>query len=284
MRKGLGKGLEALIATEDSNVDKKAVIELKINEVEPNSEQPRKHFNDEKLSQLSESIKQYGIVQPLIVKRDGNTYKIVAGERRWRAARLAGLQTVPVIIKDLTSKQVMEIALIENLQREDLNPIEEAEAYEKLISDFGMTQEEISLAVGKSRPAIANSVRLLSLQDKIKAKLIGGEISSGHARALISIDDSELQLKAVEEIIRKGLNVRDTELLVKKFTTKKESKSEEKNENIDCQYKAIEDRFRGIFGTKVKILNNKNNGRIMIEYYSLDELDRLIGIIESIKK
>lgn len=283
MRKGLGKGLEALIATETTNVDKNAVKELKINEVEPNSEQPRKHFDDEKLSQLSESIKQYGIVQPLIVKKDENTYKIVAGERRWRAARLAGLQTVPVIIRDLTSKQVMEIALIENLQREDLNPIEEAEAYEKLISDFGMTQEEISLAVGKSRPAIANSVRLLTLQDKIKSKLIGGEITSGHARALIPIEDSELQLKAVEEIIKKGLNVRDTELLVKRFITKKENKKE-KNNDIDYQYKSIEDKFRGIFGTKVKILNNKNNGKILIEYYSLDELDRLISIIESIDK
>ncbi len=283
MRKGLGKGLEALIATDTTNVDKNAVKELKINEVEPNSEQPRKHFNDEKLSQLSESIKQYGIVQPLIVKKEENTYKIVAGERRWRAARLAGLQTVPVIIRDLTSKQVMEIALIENLQREDLNPIEEAEAYEKLISDFGMTQEEISLAVGKSRPAIANSVRLLTLQDKIKSKLIGGEITSGHARALIPIEDSELQLKAVEEIIKKGLNVRDTELLVKRFITKKENKKE-KNNDIDYQYKSIEDKFRGIFGTKVKILNNKNNGKILIEYYSLDELDRLISIIESIDK
>jgi ParB family chromosome partitioning protein len=283
MRKGLGKGLEALIATDDSNLDNKAVIELKINDVEPNNEQPRKHFNDEKLSQLSESIKQYGIVQPLIVKKEGNTYKIVAGERRWRAARLAGLQTVPVIIKDLTSKQVMEVALIENLQREDLNPIEEAEAYEKLISDFGMTQEEISVAVGKSRPAIANSVRLLSLQEKIKEKLIGGEITSGHARTLITIDDPELQLKIVDEIIKKGLNVRDTELLVKKFTKKKENKIE-KDENIDCQYRDIEEKFRGIFGTKVKILNKKNSGRIMIEYYSIDELDRLINIIENIQK
>lgn len=283
MRKGLGKGLEALIAADDVNADKKAVIELKINEVEPNTEQPRKHFNDEKLSQLAESIKQYGIVQPLIVKKDGNTYKIVAGERRWRAARLAGLQTVPVIVKDLTSKQVMEIALIENLQREDLNPIEEAEAYEKLISDFGMTQEEISVAVGKSRPAIANSVRLLTLQDKIKEKLIAGEITSGHARTLITIDDPELQLKIVDEIIKKGLNVRDTELLVKKFTKKKENKIE-KNENIDCQYRDIEEKFRGIFGTKVKILNKKNSGKIMIEYYSLDELDRLINIIENIQK
>lgn len=277
MRKGLGKGLEALIASADT--DAAGIRELKINEIEPNSGQPRKHFNDEKLAQLAESIKQHGVVQPLIVKKDGDTYKIVAGERRWRASRIAGLQTVPVIIRDLSSKQVMEIALIENLQREDLNPIEEAEAYEKLMAEFGMTQEEISVTVGKSRPAIANSVRLLTLQENIKTRVISGEISSGHARALLSIEDKTLQLKAVGEIIKRGLNVRDTELLVKRLT--KQGNNKKKN-TTDVEYHAIEERFREILGTKVKIINNKRNGKILIEYYSVDELDRIIGMLERI--
>lgn len=277
MKKGLGKGLGALIASAET--EDIGVKEIKINEIEPNSGQPRKHFNDEKLAQLADSIKQHGVVQPLIVQRDGNTYKIVAGERRWRASRIAGLQTVPVIIKDLSSKQVMEIALIENLQREDLNPIEEAEAYEKLMDEFGMTQEEISVTVGRSRPAIANSVRLLTLQDKIKSMIIDGEISSGHARALLSIEEKPLQLKAVEEIIKKGLNVRETELLVKRLTTLKSNK---KKNVPDVEYMAIEERFREIFGTKVKILNNKKNGKILIEYYSTDELDRIINMVEKI--
>lgn len=275
MRKGLGKGLGALITSEES--DNTGVKELKINEIEPNSGQPRKHFNDEKLAQLAESIKQHGVVQPLIVQRDGDTYKIVAGERRWRASRIAGLQTIPVIIRDLSSKQVMEIALIENLQREDLNPIEEAEAYEKLMDEYGMTQEEISVTVGKSRPAIANSVRLLTLQEKIKTKIIGGEISSGHARAVLSIEDDMVQLKAVEEIIKKGLNVRETELLVKRLANQKNIK---KKKTMDVEYQAIEERFREIFGTKVKIMNNKKNGKILIEYYSVDELDRIINMVE----
>ena len=276
MKKGLGKGLSALIASADT--EETGIKELRINDVEPNIEQPRKHFNDEKLSQLAESIKQHGIVQPLIVKRVDDTYKIVAGERRWRAARLAGLNTVPVIIRELSSKQVMEIALIENLQREDLNPIEEAEAYEKLINDFGMTQEEISKTVGRSRPAIANSIRLLSLQDKLRSFVINGDISSGHARTLLAIDDRELQLKAVDEIIKRTLNVRETETLVKNLLSKKEKK---KTVRLNEEYQAIEDKFRDFFGTKVKLLTGRRNGRILIEYYSMEELDRIVNIIEA---
>ena len=277
MKKGLGKGLGALIESVEN--DNNGVKEVRINEIEPNIEQPRKHFNDEKLAQLAESIKQHGVVQPLIVHRDGSTYKIVAGERRWRAARIAGLQTVPVIVRELSSKQVMEIALIENIQREDLNPIEEAEAYERLISEYGMTQEEVSETVGKSRPAITNSIRLLSLQDKIKSSLISGEISSGHARALLSIDSNDVQLKALDEINRKELSVRETELLVKQLSTPKKPK---KTKVSDAEHQAIEERFREIFGTRVRIMNNKKNGKILIEYYSLDELDRIISIVETI--
>lgn len=279
MKKGLGKGLGALIASEES--DDNGVKEVRINEIEPNIEQPRKTFNDEKLTQLAESIKQHGVVQPLIVHREGNTYKIVAGERRWRAARLAGLQTVPVIVREMSSKQVMEVALIENIQREDLNPIEEAEAYEKLIAEYGMTQEEVSNTVSKSRPAITNSIRLLSLQDKIKTKIISGEISSGHARALLSIESKEVQLKALEEIIKKELSVRETELLVKQLSTQKKPKKTKKD---DAEYRAIEERFREVFGTRVRIMNNNKNGKILIEYYSPDELDRIINIVESLSK
>ncbi|HEX2945312.1 MAG TPA: ParB/RepB/Spo0J family partition protein [Clostridia bacterium] len=279
MKKGLGKGLGALISSAET--DDSGVRELKITDIEPNISQPRKYFNDEKLSQLAESIKQHGVVQPLIVQRDGDTYRIVAGERRWRASRLAGLQTVPAIVRDLSNKQVMEIALIENLQREDLNPIEEAEAYEKLISEFEMTQEEISATVGKSRPAIANSLRLLSLQEKIKTRLIDGEITRGHARAILTIGDAILQIKAVDEIIKKDLNVRDTELLVKRLVKQKTIK---KKETSDVEYRAIEERFREVFGTKVKIMNNKKNGKILIEYYSLDELDRIISLVEKLEK
>ncbi len=277
MKKGLGKGLGALITSVET--DDNGVREIRINEVEPNSGQPRKNFNDEKLDQLAQSIKQHGIVQPLIVQRDGSQYKIVAGERRWRAARLAGLKTVPVIIRDLSNKQVMEIALIENLQREDLNPIEEAEAYDKLMNEFAMTQEEIAVTVGKSRPAIANSLRLLALQDKIRTRLIDGELTSGHARALLTIEDKELQVRAADEITRKELNVRETEQLVKRLTQYKHTK---KKKAEDVEYLAIEERFREVLGTKVKIMNNKNKGKIMIEYYSLDELDRLISLMEEI--
>ena len=260
--------------TEDNGVR-----EIRINEVEPNIGQPRKNFNDEKLAQLAQSIKQHGIVQPLIVQRDGSKYKIVAGERRWRAARIAGLRTVPVIIRDLSNKQVMEIALIENLQREDLNPIEEAEAYDKLMNEYSMTQEEIAGTVGKSRPAIANSLRLLNLQDKIRIRLIDGELTTGHARALLAIEDQELQLRAADEIIKRELNVRETEQLVKRLTQQKQIK---KKKEDDVEYLAIEERLREVLGTKVKIMNNKNKGKIMIEYYSLDELDRLISLVEEI--
>jgi ParB family chromosome partitioning protein len=279
MKKGLGKGLGALLGTDEP--ENKGVIEVRINEIEPNTDQPRKTFDDEKLAALAESIKQHGIVQPLIVQQDGNMYRIVAGERRWRAARLAGIDTVPVIVRDLSDRQVMEVALIENLQREDLNPVEEAEAYEKLISEFGMTQEEVASIVGKSRPAVTNAIRLLSLSDDIKTRLISGEISSGHARALLSLADAKLRLKVMQEIIDKGMSVRETEKLIKQLTTTKKQKAKKMP---DAEYQAIEDRFREILGTKVKIMNNKKNGKILIEYYSHDELDRIINLIESICK
>lgn len=279
IKKGLGKGLGALIAADA--IEETGLKVLKINEIEPNKNQPRKHFDDDKLTQLAESIKQHGVVQPIIVKKEDDIYRIVAGERRWRAARIAGLATVPVIIKDITSRQVMEIALIENLQREDLNPLEEAEAFEKLLKEFNMTQEELANTVGKSRSAIANSIRLLGLSETVKVHLVSGELSSGHARALIVIEENELQQKAAEEIVKNSLNVRETEKLVKRYLSKKvKVKQNKSNEELIH----IEEKLQNVFGTKVKLLANNKKGKIMIEYYSNDELERILDLINSFDK
>ena len=279
IKKGLGKGLGALISS--ANTEESGVREIKINDIEPNLNQPRKNFNDEKLLQLAESIKQHGIVQPIIVKREDETYRIVAGERRWRAARLAGFSSVPVIIKELSNKQVMEIALIENLQREDLNAIEEAEAFERLIKEYDMTQEAVSIAVGRSRSAIANSIRLLGLSEKIKGFVVNNELTSGHARALIAIQDVVLQQKVADEVILKNLNVRETEKLVKKYLSQKVKQKpfQKKAEQLE-----IEDKLKNIFGTKVQLISNNKKGKILIEYYSMDELDRILELVGTIPK
>jgi len=281
-KKGLGKGLGALISSANEESQSSGVIELKINEIEPNVGQPRKKFDDEKLMQLSESIKEHGIVQPIIVRKEDNVYKIVAGERRWRAARLAGLTTVPVIIKELSNRQVMEMALIENIQREDLNPIEEAEAYERLLNEYKMTQEELSKSIGKNRSTIANIIRLLALCDKVKEHLINGEISSGHARALLSLDNEELQEKVCSEIIEKSLSVRETENLVKRIQKKDTAVKKVKVEDENIQ--KIEDDLKKILGTKVKLFNKNKKGKIMIEYYSNDELERILEIFKKMEK
>ncbi|MFA6309140.1 MAG: ParB/RepB/Spo0J family partition protein [Clostridia bacterium] len=276
---GLGKGLGALIETEST--DNNGIVELKINEIEPNINQPRKRFDDDKLKQLSESIKQHGVVQPIICKKEDDAFRIIAGERRWRAARMAGIEKIPVIIKDLTSKEIMEIALIENLQREDLNPIEEAEAYDKLMGEFKMTQEEVSKTVGKSRSAIANSTRLLGLDNETKSYISNGQLSSGHARTLIPIADIEMRVKTARDIIDRDLNVRDTEKLVKRLLTKR---SMTKQKEKDCDLIEIEDKLKNIFGTKVKLLPGNKKGKIVIEYYSNDDLDRILDIVERPKK
>ncbi len=272
VKKGLGKGLGALISNEATE-DESGIIELKINELEPNAGQPRKHFDDEKLVQLSESIRQHGIIQPIIVKKDNSRYTIIAGERRWRAAKLAGLSKVPVLVKEFTNRQVMEVALIENLQREDLNPIEEADAFMHLMNEYNMTQEQIAETIGRSRPAIANALRLLGLAEGVKKYVVSGDLSSGHARTLVIIQDSDLQLKTAEYIIANKLSVRETENYVKRlFQNKREVKKEE--ESADFRY--VEDRLKNILGTKVKLQANNNRGKITIEYYSNDELDRLL--------
>jgi len=279
MKKGLGRGLDALLSPADAQESSRdSVFEVKINDVEPNTGQPRKVFDQEKLQALAESIKEYGVVQPIIVKQEGSRYIIVAGERRWRAAKLAGLKTIPVVVKDLSTKQVMEIALIENLQREDLNPIEEAEAYRKLIDEYNMTQEEVSRLVGKSRAAIANSVRLLSLAKEIQDMLTDGRLTSGHARTLVAIEDQKRQKELADLIVRKGLNVREAERLAaqegKKTAEKKPGLKQDDYETAHL----VED-LRTIFGTKIDLHRGKDRGRIVIEYYSNDEFDRIIEIL-----
>ena len=276
-KKGLGKGLGALLSTADTT--ETGVIDIKINDIEPNMEQPRKVFDDEKLIQLAESIKQHGIVQPIIVRKENDIYKIVAGERRWRAARIAGIDTVPVLIKELSKKEVIEVALIENIQREDLNPIEEAEAYDRLIQEYNVTQDVVSATVGKSRSAIANILRLLNLTEEVKGYLIDGQLTSGHARALLAIEDKYKQKDLAENIIQNSLNVRETERLVKEsLKAKTEKKKVEKNENVI----EIEDKIKNILGTKVTLVANNKKGKIMIEYYSNDELERLMELFGKI--
>jgi ParB family chromosome partitioning protein len=284
MRKGLGRGLDALISSANTLENpRESVFEVKINEVEPNAGQPRKVFDQERLQALAESIKEHGVVQPIIVKQEGSRYVIVAGERRWRASKLAGLKTIPVVVKDLSSRQVMEIALIENLQREDLNPIEEAEAYKKLMDDYNMTQEEVSKLVGKSRASIANSVRLLTLAKEIQDMLADGRLTSGHARTLVSVDDQKKQKELADLIINKGLNVREAEKLAAQEGKKTLAKKpRQKPEDFEMTH-LVED-LRTIFGTKIDLHRRKDKGRIVIEYYSKDEFDRIIDMLLNIGK
>ncbi|NLX76079.1 MAG: ParB/RepB/Spo0J family partition protein [Clostridiaceae bacterium] len=277
MKKGLGKGLGALLDTESILSNDSGIVELKVTDIEPNKEQPRKNFNQEKLQALADSISQHGVVQPIIVKKKDKGYTIIAGERRWRAAKIAGLRTIPAIIKDLSSRETMEIALIENLQREDLNPIEEAEAYQRLMEEHGLTQEDLSKLVGKSRAAIANSVRLLSLTEKVKEMLINELLTPGHARTLITIEDSERQKKLADEIVSRNLSVRETE----KFVNDQKSLSRKKRKAVkDADILDMEERLKSILGTKVDLRHGNNNrGKIIIEYYSNDEFNRIIELI-----
>lgn len=278
-KKRLGRGLEALITIEDEKED--GIMDVRINDIEPNKDQPRKDFDEGKLDELAESIKRHGIVQPIVVRKENDIYRIIAGERRWRAAKHAGLKNVPVIIKDLDDREIIEVALIENLQREDLNPIEEAEAYERLIKEFKLKQEEISEIVGKSRPAVANSLRLLGLNKEVREKLITGEITSGHGRALLMLEDSELQISTMNEIIENKYTVRETEKLIKKLNERKLSEKEREKKEKDPEIKNLEEVLQSILGTKVRLNHSKNNGKIIIEYYSKEELER---IIEKMKK
>ncbi|KOA20299.1 chromosome-partitioning protein Spo0J [Clostridium homopropionicum DSM 5847] len=271
---GLGKGLGALIPEENSNEDN--ILKVKINLIKPNNSQPRKNFDEDKIIQLSESIKEHGIIQPLVLKKEGNYYLIVAGERRWRAAKAIGLKEVPAVILDLDDKQVLEISLIENIQREDLNPIEEAIAYKKLLEEFDFTQELLSKRIGKSRAAIANCIRLLNLDSRVQEYLIEGVITEGHGRALLPLEDKDLQYKFAQMIIDEQLNVRDVEALIKNIGKAKKPKKQ--NEN-NPYYNDIKTKLENLFDTKVVFKTNGNKGKITIEYYSEEELQRIIDVL-----
>lgn len=297
-KSGLGKGLDTLIPAGNKKapvkketepviiekiVEKKGVETLKITEVEPNREQPRKNFNEDALLELSDSIKQYGVIQPLIVQKKGDHYEIIAGERRWRAAKMAGIKEIPVIIKDYSDQQVMEISLIENIQREDLNPIEEAMAYKNLMEEFHLKQDEIAEKVSKSRTAVTNSMRLLKLDKRVQQMMIDDMISAGHARTLITIEDPDVQYNIATKIFDEKLSVRETEKMVK-LIQKPEVKKEKAEKVNSFIYKDIEEKIKAILGTKVTVDHRSNNkGRISIEYYSNDELERILFLLESIK-
>lgn len=287
--KGLGKGLDSLIvekvndevALTKENVSRETF--LNINLIEPNQTQPRKNFDEDSLQELADSIKLHGIIQPLIVQKKEEHYEIIAGERRWRAARLANIREVPVIIKEYSDQEVVEIALIENLQREDLNPIEEANAYQRLISEYHLKQDEIAERVAKSRTAVTNSMRLLKLDSRIQQMLIDDMLTGGHARALLSIKEPEEQYLLATKIFDEKLSVRETEKLVKKYLSlEPKKKSEIKTEN-NIIYQNIEEKMKNIFGSKVVIKRRADDkGKIEIEYYSIDELERIIELVERI--
>ena len=303
---GLGKGLDALIpnkaggpSKEPAKKTRSAVVKkykptekdypsaerlVKISSVEPNLNQPRRHFDEDALLELSESIKQYGVLQPLLVSDKKDYFEIIAGERRWRAAKMAGLKEVPVVVKEFTDQEIVEISLIENIQREDLNPIEEAMAYKRLMEEFHLKQDEIADRVAKSRTAVTNSMRLLKLSSKVQEMVIADMISAGHARALLGISDEALQETTAMKVFDEKLSVRETEKLVKNLVSPARKVKTERNTAEDAIYESLEEKMKGIMGTKVSIQRKKNNkGKIEIEYYSRDELERIIDLFESIR-
>ena len=299
---GLGRGISNLINVDDENEKKednvvvkeevKEVVKevkvpsetkVKLSLIEPNKDQPRKAFDEDALIELSESIKQYGVLQPLLVQKKDNYYEIIAGERRWRAAKLAGVKEVPVVIKDYSSQEVMEIALIENIQREDLNPIEEAKAYQRLIKDYRLKQDEVAEKVSKSRAAITNSLRLLKLDERVQDMVMEGKISSGHARTIISIEDKDKQYMIAQKIFDEKLSVREVEKLMK--TLDAPEKKEKKLPANDFVYRDLEQKLKNIMGTQVIIKNKSNNkGKIEIDYYSQAELERIYDLLKKINE
>lgn len=298
LKRGLGKGLDSMIPDKSEEIKKKTGKEenvsretlVGINEIEPNRMQPRKKFDEDTLHELADSIKQYGIIQPLILQKKGKLYEIIAGERRWRAARLAGLKKVPAIIKEYSEQEIVEISIIENIQREDLNPIEEAMAYQKLICEFKLKQDEVADRVSKSRVAITNSMRLLKLDERVQQMLIDNIITSGHGRTLLSIEDKESQYTLALKILDEKLSVRETEKLIKQYlkndTQQVNKKQKEKVENKDFLYRDLEEKMKAIIGTKV-LINQKNNsekGKIEIEYYSQEELGHIVDMLMTVER
>jgi ParB family chromosome partitioning protein len=298
-KKGLGKGLDSLIPdnrgtkTVESESQPKSEPEsetnsgkqmMKINIVEPNREQPRKKFEEDGLLELADSIRQFGILQPLLVRKRKDYYEIIAGERRWRAAKIAGLKEIPVIIKDYTEQEIVEIGLIENIQRENLNPIEEAMAFKRLLEEFNLKQDEVAERVSKSRAAVTNSMRLLKLNENVQQMIIDDMITTGHARALLAIDDKEQQYILANKIFDEKLSVRETEKLIKDIKNPKKSKEKKIVENAFI-FKSFEDKMKEVIGTKVSIASKGNGkGKIEIEYYSDSELERVFDMIMSIRR
>ena len=297
-RKGLGKGLDSLIpenksakvsSSESKKTEETAELKsgeqmMKINMVEPNRDQPRRNFEEDALLELADSIKQYGVLQPLIVRKRNDYYEIIAGERRWRAAKMAGVKEVPVIIKEYNEQEILEIALIENIQRENLNPIEEAMAFKKLLEEFNLKQDEVAERVSKSRTAVTNSMRLLKLDQRVQQMIIDDMISTGHARALLAIDDPEQQYMLANKIFDEKLSVRETEKLIKEIKNPKKQKEKKVIENAFI-YEDIEDNMKQVLGTKVHVASKgKGKGKIEIEYYSDKELERMFDMIMSIGK
>lgn len=300
--RGLGRGLDAMISDsskprqEEKKIEKSAakeqggdskdkVIMVKIAQVEPSRKQPRKQFDEDALLELAESIKQFGVLQPLLVQKKEDYYEIIAGERRWRASKLAGIKEIPVMVKDFSDQEAVEISLIENIQRENLNPIEEAAAYKRLMEEFHLKQDTIAERVSKSRTAVTNSMRLLKLDERVQQMLIDEMLSTGHARALLAIEDKNAQYAAAVKVFDEKLSVRETEKLVKELlnpVSKKEEKTEDSAQ--DLIYQKLEEKIKGIIGSKVAIhRKNKDKGRIEIEYYSQEELERIVELLESIR-
>lgn len=297
-RNGLGKGLDSLIPNKtektvktekkpeqknEESQNSSGEILVKINQVEPNREQPRKEFDEDSLMELADSIKQFGILQPLLVQKRKDYYEIIAGERRWRAAKIAGIKEVPIIIRDYTDQEIVEISLIENIQRENLNPIEEAMAYKRLLEEFHLKQDEVAERVSKSRTAVTNSMRLLKLSPRVQQMIVDDMISTGHARALLAIDDEEQQYQLANRIFDEKLSVRETEKLVKALKNPKKEVKKQKQEHTFV-YNNIEEQMKNIIGTKVSV-NPKANGKgkIEIEYYSEEELERIYDLIMTIR-
>ena len=290
-KRGLGRGLNALINTgpdievkeksKDNNNNKEVFINISL--VEPNRNQPRKEFDKEALSELAASIKQYGILQPIMVQKNGDMYEIIAGERRWRAAKEAGLKEVPVIVRDYDKQKIMEISIIENIQRENLNPIEEAMAYQCLMEEYGLKHDELADKVSKNRSTITNSMRLLRLSENIQQMIIDGKISTGHAKVLLSVENKEEQEKIAAELVSRSLSVRELEKLVKKYIKPRKKKENKETTDYSLFYKEYEDKLKDILGTKVQInTKDKNKGRIEIDYYSAAELERIVELLNTI--
>lgn len=293
--RGLGKGLESLIpnAVGEAKMKKEAASEetgrseekgtetiLKITMVEPNRKQPRKNFDEDSLQELCDSIKQVGLIQPILVQDRKSHYEIIAGERRWRAAKMAGLKEIPVIIRNYSEQEIMEISLIENIQREDLNPIEEAQAFKHLLTEFNLKQDEVAERVSKSRAAVTNSIRLLKLTDKVQQMVIDDMISTGHARALLAVEDPETQYVLAQQIFDQKLSVRDVEKLVKKLNAPEKEKNKTEDKTLQVIYQDIEDRLKQRLSTKVTVSSKgEGSGKIEIEFYNHEDLDRLLDMI-----